>query len=438
MFVENNEAFYGGGCYNQGSSPSFNAVTFKANRNRDVLVTQYQGNCEDNCDGMFTLNKLGDGGGMYNDSASAVLSNVEFNLNTSRGKGGGMYNQNCSGNLELVGVKFIQNTGHLGGGMTNISSTPSLTNIVFSRNVAQGYGFIFSPDLIDNLGGAMYNDLSDVTMTNILFHENIADESQSCDGSLNPWFANGYGGGIYNLNCDPTIINATFFGNDAAGQGGHIYNHLSNAVLHNCLFYTFGGFDGSSGGTIKNGPFDNSDASVSGTNNFCDLISILNEAPEAFTQLGEDPFFEKFSVRGNDQIWATADDGLRPKKGSIIIDAGNDAENSEPNDIAGQQRMLGEAIDVGAYEYSSCNWSSEFRNGSWSNGVPNSSTLVLISQDYNTAEKGSINACTCTVAEGITLTINAGDYLKVAPHGIVLIGDLVVQEGGVVINETND
>ncbi len=61
--------------------------------------------------------------------------------------------------------------------------------------------------------------------------------------------------------------------------------------------------------------------------------------------------------------------------------------------------------------------------------VPTGSSAVVIASDYNSATVGaSINACSVVVNSGVTLTIAAGDYLRVK-------GDITVSAGGTLIVE---
>jgi len=136
---------YGGGMYNNASSPKLYNVTFYANS------TTY------------------DGGGMYNTLSNPTLENVTFSSNTAvNGRGGGIFNGGS--NPTLTNVTFSSNSATTGGGMVNVSSSPSLTNVTFSSNSA-------------TTGGGMYNEGgSNPTLTNVTSSGNTATS----------------GGGMYN------------------------------------------------------------------------------------------------------------------------------------------------------------------------------------------------------------------------------------------------
>ena len=68
-------------------------------------------------------------------------------------------------------------------------------------------------------GGGMFNQNSNPTLINCTFNGN----------------ASGYGGGLYNQNGNPTLTNCTFNGN-ASYHGGGLYNQNGNPTLTNCTF----------------------------------------------------------------------------------------------------------------------------------------------------------------------------------------------------------
>jgi hypothetical protein len=79
------------------------------------------------------------GGGMYNDNSSPTLTNVTFSGNYAYYGGGGMYNYNSS--PTLTNVTFSGNyANYYGGGMYNDNSSPTLTNVTFSGNSAYDGG----------------------------------------------------------------------------------------------------------------------------------------------------------------------------------------------------------------------------------------------------------------------------------------------------------
>ncbi len=118
VVITNGNSTYGGGMYNNDSSPTLINVTFSNNRADDR------------------------GGGMYNlSSSSPTLINVTFSDNEARKNGGGMYNLSSS-SPTLINVTFSDNEARKnGGGMYNLSSSsPTLINVTFSSNTTPNRG----------------------------------------------------------------------------------------------------------------------------------------------------------------------------------------------------------------------------------------------------------------------------------------------------------
>jgi hypothetical protein len=70
--------------------------------------------------------------------------------------------------------------------------------------------------------------------------------------------------------------------------------------------------------------------------------------------------------------------------------------------------------------------------GSWSSGLPTSSTNVVIADDYSTSAGGdqiSFSACSLTINAGFTLTIDNNTYVDVE-HDAIVDGDLFVDTKG--------
>lgn len=298
------------------------------------------------CGNMVVYN----GGAIYNNGASGgvsspTLKRVTFSSNHSFGDGGAMYNNGNSGisSPTLTNVVFKGNrvrSGYgsdTGGAMVNNGelgvSSPTLVNVSFIDNSAA------------NSGGAMYNKgvngISNPTLTNVVFNRNSADS---------------YGGGMYNYSSfngtsNPTLTNVTFFGNSADDYGGGMYNHVFSGGtaapdLTNVILW------GNTAGTDGNQMY-NLDAvptiARSLVEGGCPAGATCTTAP-----LTDDPLFAN-----------AATDDLSLQAGSPAIDAGDsaalppdtadldgDSDTAEPipRDLAGNSRIAGAAVDLGAYE----------------------------------------------------------------------------------------
>jgi len=108
-----------------------------------------------------------------------------------------------------------------GGGMYNISCSPTVRNCIFSNSYAKydGAG-------IYNSGGS---DESVMMIANCVFFNN---RSHPQDASA--W---AYGGGIYNSSCDTQIENCIFVENQGKHGGGGIESRNSILKVNNCIFH---------------------------------------------------------------------------------------------------------------------------------------------------------------------------------------------------------
>lgn len=310
IFLENHASF-GGGLFNSGfgngSSPQLTQVTFDSN-----LATVA-------------------GGGIYNDGfgsgsvSSPTLTNVVFRNNraisTSNGAGGGMYNNGNSGTSSpvLENVTFVGNwAGEFGGGLYNSAnnggqSSPTLNNVLFSGNLA-------SNDTDDGRGGGKYTQAVDT-------------------GSANP-----------------TLINTTFSGNMAYGDGGGMVNNSPNngtvnPTVVNSIFW--GNFAGQSGAEIVN---INSAPQISNS-------LIANSKPSGVWDatlgangggnLDENPLFVDPAAAPNPSALAPMIEGnYHLQTFSPAINNGDNQVVTATNDLDGDDRILGNVVDMGAFEWS--------------------------------------------------------------------------------------
>lgn len=201
----------------------------------------------------------------------------------------------------------------VGGGMYNVNSSPTLTNMVFSGNMAQGPG------------GAMYNKNSNPTLTNVVFSGNAANA----------------GGGMENDASHPTLINITFSGNSAVYGGGVSNIGNSNPTLTNCILW------GNSAGI--GGPQIYDDGTGATTVTYSDVQGDYLGTGN----INADPLFVD-AANGN----------LRLQANSPAIDAGNNAAvpTGVTTDLDGSPRFVDilsipntgsgtpPIVDMGAYE----------------------------------------------------------------------------------------
>ncbi|MFC1793085.1 hypothetical protein ACFL3Q_05810 [Planctomycetota bacterium] len=215
-----------------------------------------------------------EGAGLLNKKGSIRVINCTFINNAVQGWGGGM--ATLEGDTTLIHCIFSNNyASYTGGGADAYKSMIALTNCTFKDNIAGQAGGGMSINnthmkmsdsvLISNTtliaAGGLYNSLSsDVEIIGCSFRNNHVID--------------GGGGGIYNDECNPTLINCCFIGNRAGSinnspesnyildpptthldrrygtDGGGIFNYKSSPELMNCTFS--GNVAGNAGGGMFN------------------------------------------------------------------------------------------------------------------------------------------------------------------------------------------
>jgi len=284
-----------------------------------------------NADHIIGISYSNFGAGMLNKVCSPTIVNCTFTYNQGD-YAAGMGNDFCYPSVTVKDCVFTNNTAPGGGALANSWSDAEITNCVFSFNNGEDGG------AIANVGGGL------VMMENCLLTGNEAHEGAAIYNidqqylDLEVEITNctlvdndaNYGGGIYSIGCDAVVTNCILWGNDANDDGGEIYNSDdADPTFSYCDIE--GGLNGS-----KCGGYD----SIDGGNN-------INSDPD---------FVDDTDPDGNDNEWATSDDGLALDSGSPCIDEGDNSAISEPNDITGATRKVdGDGdqtvtVDMGAYE----------------------------------------------------------------------------------------
>ena len=272
---------------------------------------------------------------------------------------------------------------NVGGGMYNLSSSPTLKNIIFENNEA-------------TLGGGMYNGPgSKVTLTNATFHNNRAT---------------GEGGAIYNEGDGTSValINSLVYANEAS-SGSAVYNQkgfIFPSVL-GLINVTMNGNNttGTEKATIYGGVATIQNSIIVGNTNeppFLKTTPIINNSlldvnestsmvaklHKTNTDIGTEMYtLEQIFIDSTQQDYR-----LRAK--SPAIDTGNIDDylifTNSTEDLAGNHRQVG-AIDLGAYEAFPYDVTYE-KNGATAGDVPfdkmtyNQGQLVTI-QNKSTLER---------------------------------------------------
>ncbi len=226
-------------------------------------------------------------------NTSATLSGVTV---SAGGDVGGIDND---GTLIVSGCTITGNYGASGGSILNFGSL-TLTHSTVSGNTATQDG-----GGIENVTGGTLQVIDSVISGNT---------------------ASGKGGGIHNEGT-LTIADSTLSGNWASsGNGVYNINHATLSVVNSILW-------DHAGGEIVNNAADGSTAQV----NYSDVQNGWSGA--GAHNVNADPMFVSSS-------------NLQLKGVSPCIDLGNDAlVVGGPTDLAGNYRIVGQAVDMGAYEF---------------------------------------------------------------------------------------
>lgn len=237
-------------------------------------------------------------------AASVIDGFIITGGNNNSGGGGAMDNTSVS--LTIRNCVFSTNTAQLAGAIHNYNaSSPTIINCVFSGNSATSAG-----------GGAIYNmNLSNPVMINCIFSGNT--------GSL--------GGAIYNnFNSSPVITNCVIYGN-TAGQGGAMYNFSSNPIITNTIIWDNIAYsDG-------NGMFNYSSVPI------VSYSDMQDGAAGGNGNISLDPLFTD-AANGDYSLKSTSPCINAGTPDTTGLQIGN-------SDIAGELRIAGTAIDMGAYEF---------------------------------------------------------------------------------------
>ena len=314
------------------------------------------------------INNYGErGGGMANYDGSPVIRNVSFIRDTG-GMGGALYHNHQG--LSYIGEfpystdcmpvmqhdSFAHCKGNFGGALClDQGSNGELSGIVFFENYSDGYG------------GAMVADAANFSISHSAFISNAVRDTSGpvygqggalfCDGLTGQiaelhdvLFAKNYGGlgGAilyqYTSGSGPSLNNVTFSGNTAVTGtmlightflGNTICSFGGNMSLRNCIM------DSTDNG---NAMIDGSSAGAPITYMFRHSM-LAGNYPAGTTDSGgnllhADPLFTDTAAY-NYQLLAA----------SPAINAGDNTFATDSTDLAGNTRISGGTVDMGAYEF---------------------------------------------------------------------------------------
>ncbi len=342
----------------------------------------------------------GSGGAVWWEDADLEVINCTFENNQIDSWGGAVFCRNS--NARFVGCTFTGNTSNImhGGAIHVEAGQASLANCSFQGNRGPALETYDSQVTVTKCdfrgnegrdGGAIHSrvdtdpESSSLAVTECTFRDNSASASGGalylyglratvdvCTFETNT--AGQDGGAVCNYRASPTISSCLFAGNTATGSGGAVHNvYSTSSELINCTV------------VANNAPKGGAVAGLGGSNLLVSHSILWNntaaEGPSLY--LGRLPWstpttatatIEYSDVEGDsdsttvesgcDVRWGTGnfpDDPLfiAPSRGdyrlsadSPAIDAGDPqyAPETGKTDLDGRVRLLGSAVDLGAYE----------------------------------------------------------------------------------------
>ena len=240
------------------------------------------------------------GGGIYNRSGMVTMTDCRLELNTAYGDGGGIFNLDL---LTMNGCSVVQNAAYGSGGIRN-EGTMTMTACTVTENEAFGAA-----------GGGIFNGET-LTMTNCSVSMNSADTD---------------GAGVYNIGT-LTMANGTLSGNSAASRGGGIYNSGRRLTMLNSII------------ALNSSNIEGEDVYKKTASDYaCNVLSSFTDWTESANCLPYNPSKPLFeNAGGGDYSLA---------QGSQAINKGNNSYVAAQTDLAGNPRIVGGIVDLGAYEY---------------------------------------------------------------------------------------
>lgn len=288
-----------------------------------------------------TANTAQVGGGLYCEGGTAILANCLFEKNSAL-SGGGLGLQNTAATVSET--QFLSNTAlyYYGGAIENIAGSLTVTSCTFSKNSAGN-------------GGAIDVDRGTLSIVSCIISENTALRRLNAgDG----YYYGGYGGGVYNYRGEVSLSNCAITQNEASNWGGGIESY-GNMSLLNCTLASNraaygGGIDVDAGSKGKVGIY-NSIVALNTAYAESDDVNLSSGSVSAYYTLSS---FEEwtesespYSFDGLTSIFTDPGNGKYTlRKGSRCVNGGSNSYVTVSADLAGNTRIVGGRVDLGAYE----------------------------------------------------------------------------------------
>ncbi len=381
--INDNEAAYGGAVYSYYGETTLANCTLTNNTAStyeyeydDGDVSQYGGGYGGALYSRYSTLSLNNceisnneaeycGGAAYSEEGETTLANcvVTNNSTSVDGYGGAFYNFDST--MSLDNCSICDNAaGFNGGGVCSFSGETTLANCTVTNNTASGSG--------EGMGGAIYSDGAPLLLVNCSICDNKAEYES---------------GGVYSCG-ETTLTNCLVAGNSASSDAGLALSE--NATLYNCTIVGntaeyVGGvrFDGdvlNIYNTVIVGNSASSDDSEDDVylfnSDFYSSVANAYNTLSSYTSWTTGK--NNLTYDASKPLFANAASGdYTLAENSQAIDKGNNQNGTTSADLAGNLRIFGGTVDLGAYEY--C----------FAPGSVNSETLSSPVKPRETAKKGT-------------------------------------------------
>ena len=458
VYVNNTATNYGGAINTEWGAAIVDGASFTGNTTGigGGAINFHETNAE-LTDTVFTSNASNDvGGAIRFNRASGILTGANFTTNSATNVGGAIHVD--SGGLAIDRSEFTGNSVELNGGAIQSVHTPTtITNSSFTNNTASSGGAILQNTCPSMIVSASEFTGNESTMTGgavMVFADENAEESlfNSTNNAYSSNLATDHGAALALVGMTTTSVNDAFTNNTSGILGGAVRLERGTAAFTNARFVgnsgVWGGAVQTSGGTITmtnsllaentatyggglcgeefdlqltNCTIANNVASDSGDGVYISNTSayVATIANSIILQNGaQDVYLDKpnATVNGYSNLtsydaWTTGSDNItyspsRPlfveggyelAQGSQAANVGNNAYVTLEFDLAGNDRIYGGIVDLGAYELQA--------------PVEEPSVVVTTSEDVVDPTDGLIS-----LREAIEVYSVAGDTVTFAPE----------------------
>lgn len=269
-----------------------------------------------NANGLFQ-NGYGQGGGLYNDNCRIVVSNCTFEENAAF-NGGAIFN--AGGTLAVHESIFVANLASQGGALVNLNGHMTLTRCVL-RNNAEGTIFCFGNGALQVESCVFDNNYGG-------WHTIDCSNTGSVIEVINSLFTHNAGGAINSSYNSLLIVNSTLVDNHTTTFGGGVCCSYGSLSAINCIMW---------GNTAEWGGDEIFGADARMTVSY----SCIAGGHPGTGNINMNPLF-----------CAPASGDYHLLAGSPCIDSGDNSAvpPSVTTDLDGKPRIMGKAVDMGAYE----------------------------------------------------------------------------------------